>query len=102
MSVKSYGAFALKKGKVPYINHLITREILDDAIEGERNIRIEADRTMLQMCSEFWVFGRIVTKDMKIELQEAIQSELKIRWFTTKCVEYSEEIRNQLLEMYKL
>lgn len=106
VNAKHYGKIAIEKGCVPIIAHTTIAAILDDNIEEERNAGIEADLALLSVCDEIWVFGERVSAGMKIELGEARNRRLPIRWFTTYntnyngCLELSDEIKEMLLKKH--
>lgn len=97
LNAKKYGKFALDSGYVPIITHLSIAELLDDSNEEERLLGIQADKTLLKVCSEIWVFGNKTTNDMKEEIYKAVDLGIRIRCFNEDCHEYTSVIVQQKL-----
>lgn len=58
--------------------HLYFTQFLDDNIEAERVCGMTHGLTLLDMCSELWVFGSIISTGMAAEIKYAEQKGIKI------------------------
>lgn len=69
-NAKKFGKFLLDRGMAPVIPHIYA-EILDDNDPYDRELGMNADRSLLFKCDEMWVFGDKFTKGMKEEIHFA-------------------------------
>lgn len=65
--VKRYTRFALLCGTAPVVPHYYSLS-LDDGRKEEREMGINAGKSLLWFCDELWVFGSNITKGMKDEI----------------------------------
>ena len=82
---KRYGRFAVSKGKVPVIPHLMYPQFLFEDDPDERKIGIEMGLVLLTRCRELWYFGEHISKGMVIELRKAKERNIIIKHFSTDC-----------------
>lgn len=81
-----YAKFAYDKGVIPLTPHLLF-PFLDDESEVDRSAALAMDKIFLGKCQEIWVFGDVITDDMKQELEISKRRRQKIRYFTSECKE---------------
>ena len=63
---REYCRFAVDEGQVPVAPHLMFPQFMDKEKERERTLPM--DLILLEKCDELWVFGEIITNDMKAEI----------------------------------
>lgn len=85
--VKRYCRFAYTKGTVPYAPHLHNTQFLEEGIPEERESGIRLGLEMVKRCDELWCFGDKLSEGMEIELKEAWNLKIPIRYFNDKCEE---------------
>ena len=89
-NARRYSRFAVFNGCIPITPHLFFPQFMNDDEPAERNVAIEMDLALLLICSEVWVFGDRISRGMEIEIRQAADHNIKIRYFTNQC---KEEIR---------
>ncbi|NME94441.1 DUF4406 domain-containing protein [Clostridium cochlearium] len=82
---KSYGRFAVLKGVVPIIPHLMYPQFLVEDNPEERKLGIELGLILLTKCREVWVFGKEISQGMTIEINKAKKYSIPIKYFTEEC-----------------
>lgn len=68
---------AMEQGVIPIAPHIYFTQFLNDDIEEERNLGMEAGLQLLLECSEIWVYGT-PTEGMKKEIEYAKEYGIKI------------------------
>ncbi len=56
-AARSYCRKAALLGFIPIAPHLLFTQFLDDCVESERNLGIEAGIALMKTCESVWVFG---------------------------------------------
>jgi hypothetical protein len=80
-NAKKFGKFLFDRGMAPVIPHIYA-EILDDKDPYDRELGMNADRSLLFKCDEMWVFGDKFTKGMKEEIHFAKMINMKIKYIS--------------------
>lgn len=80
-NAKKFGKFLFDRGMAPVIPHIYA-EILDDKDPYDRELGMNADRSLLFKCDEMWVFGDKLTKGMKEEIHFAKMINMKIKYIS--------------------
>ena len=80
-----YSRFAVDSGAIPLAPHLLLPQYMRES--DERNLAILMDLEILGRCDEMWVFGRLRSKGMEIEIAEAKERSIPIRYFTEDIME---------------
>lgn len=99
-NAKKYARFAIFKGKVPIIPHLMYPQFLDENDPAERKLGIEMGLILLTKCKELWFFGNQISKGMEIEIEKARERSMIIKHYTDTV--NSEGKGNNLNEQYML
>lgn len=87
---RNFCRFAVDKNTIPIAPHLLFPQFMNDGIPHERELAMLMNMVLLGKCAELWVFGKILSKGMKAEIQRANQKRMIIRYFTE---DLEEEIR---------
>ena len=85
-NAKKFGKFLFDRGMAPVIPHIYA-EILDDKDPYDRELGMNADRSLLFKCDEMWVFGDKFTKGMKEEIHFAEMINMKIKYISNSEVD---------------
>lgn len=85
-NAKKFGKFLFDRGMAPVIPHIYA-EILDDKEPYDRELGMNADRSLLFKCDEMWVFGDKFTKGMKEEIHFAKMINMKIKYISNSEVD---------------
>ena len=85
-NAKKFGKFLFDRGMAPVIPHIYA-EILDDKDPYDRELGMNADRSLLFKCDEMWVFGDKFTKGMKEEIHFAKMINMKIKYISNSEVD---------------
>ena len=85
-NAKKFGKFLFDRGMAPVIPHIYA-EILDDKEPYDRELGMNADRSLLFKCDEMWVFGDKFTKGMKEEIHFAKMINTKIKYISNSEVD---------------
>ncbi|QGT99522.1 hypothetical protein SYNTR_0929 [Candidatus Syntrophocurvum alkaliphilum] len=88
---RRYGRFAVSKGAVPFVPHLLYPQILNEHDPEERNLGINLGLNILAKCQELWVFGEYISPGMSIEINQAKKLMMPIKYFSTSCKEMKNE-----------
>lgn len=75
-----YSRFAVDNGAIPIAQHLLFPLFMNEETECE--LAMFMDMVILGKCEELWVFGDIVSKDMRAEIDRAEKKNKTIRYFT--------------------
>lgn len=87
IKARRYCRFAVMSNCIPLASHLLYPQFLDDTIDCERELGISCGLTLLDHCSEIWVFGGNISTGMALELERAREKKLRIRYFNESCEE---------------
>jgi len=82
-----YCRFAWEKGYLPLAPRNIIFQFLDDELKDERQKGFELSFDLMEYCSEFWVIGEDITKNMAMEIEHAKELEKKIVFFNSELEE---------------
>lgn len=86
-NARRYSRFAVDSGVIPFTPHLLYPQFLDDTDKAERSLGIFFGLVFLSRCEELWVFGRVYSKGMRVEMAKARKRGMKIRFFNEQCEE---------------
>lgn len=65
---------------IPIAPHIYFTQFLDDTIQNERSIGMEAGIALLDMCDEIWVFGIVApTEGMRAEIEYAKKNGIPVK-----------------------
>ena len=84
---RRYCRFAVDSGFLPLAPHLYFPQFMDDGVPSERETAIFMNTVLLSKCSALWVFGKNISKGMRIEIERARVKGIPIRFFTEECKE---------------
>ena len=60
---------------------------MNDTIPDERATALFMNLVLMSKCAELWVFGDVISKGMKAEIDRAKRKHMKIRYFTEEMEE---------------
>lgn len=86
-NAKKYSRFAVDRHYLPITPHIYFTQFMDDDIPQERDTAIFMNWVLMSKCEELWVFGDIISKGMKAEIDRARYKHMKIRYFTEELEE---------------
>lgn len=78
---RQYTHFALEKGTIPIIPHLLFPHIMNDLDAEGRQHALRIKLILLGRCKELWVFGDNLSEGMRQEIQRAKTRNMIVRWF---------------------
>lgn len=81
-NAKRYSRFAVDQHYLPITPHIYFTQFMDDNIPEERDTAIFMNWVLMSKCVELWVFGKVISKGMKAEIDCAKRKHMKIRYFT--------------------
>lgn len=84
---RDYCRFAVSKNCIPIAPHLFFPQFMEEDDSAQRELGIFFGLVLQSKCKEVWVFGRMISKGMALEIQKAKERKLPIRYFTDRCVE---------------
>ena len=84
---RRYSRFAVDSHCLPITPHIYFTQFMDDDIPEERDTAIFMNWVLMSKCAELWVFGKVISKGMKAEIDRAKRKHLKIRYFTEELEE---------------
>lgn len=84
---RDYCRFAVSKNCIPIAPHLFFLQFMEEEDPAQRELGIFFGLVLQSKCKEVWVFGRMISKGMALEIQKAKERKLPIRYFTDRCVE---------------
>ena len=84
---RRYSRFAVDSHCLPITPHIYFTQFMDDNIPEERDTAIFMNWVLMSKCAELWVFGKVISKGMKAEIDRAKRKHLKIRYFTEELEE---------------
>ena len=91
-AAREYSRFAVAKGYIPIAPHLLFPQFLNDNNPKERQLGLLFGNTMMNKCSEVWVFGDRISTGMEAEIEKAKRKNYCLRYFTENC----EEVKNDV------
>lgn len=77
---RRFSRFAVEQGAIPLAPHLLLPQFMEE--ETERELAMFMDMVFLDKCEQVWVFGSVISKGMKAEIENAKHKHLVIRYFT--------------------
>lgn len=86
-NARCYSRFAVDRHYLPITPHIYFTQFMDDNVPEERNTAIFMNWVLMSKCVELWVFGEIISKGMKAEIDRAKRKKMKIRYFTEELEE---------------
>ena len=81
-TARRYSRFAVDQHCLPITPHIYFTQFMNDAVSEERDIAIFMNWVLMSKCAELWVFGDVISKGMKAEIDRAKRKHMKIRYFT--------------------
>lgn len=69
--------FVVDKGHVPIAPHLLLPQFMSE--ENERELAMDLNKTLLDVCDELWYFGNFITKGMQDEIVHATTWDIPVR-----------------------
>lgn len=85
-NAKRYGRYVLSKGMAPVIPHFYAT-FLNDNNQDERELGMQAGKSLLFKVDVLWIFGNKVTKGMKDEIRFAKKLNLEIKHIPDEVIE---------------
>ena len=86
-NARRYCRFATDKRCIPIAPHLLFPQFLDDTNPKERELGLDFGKSIIEKCSEVWVFGQRISPGMEAEINLAKQNNYRLRYFTNECQE---------------
>ncbi len=86
-NARRYSRFAVDQHCLPITPHIYFTQFMNDAVPEEKDIAIFMNWVLMSKCAELWVFGEVVSKGMKAEIDRAKRKHMKIRYFTEEMEE---------------
>ena len=80
-----YSRFAVDNGAIPLAPHLLLPLFMNE--ETERELALFMDMVLLGRCEEVWVFGNVISKGMRAEIDRANKKNKPVRYFTDELTE---------------
>lgn len=87
INARQYSRFAVEQGAIPFAPHLLYPQFMDEQDKEQRALGLFFGNVWLCKCDEIWVFGGYYSPGMKLELANARNNGLCIRFFSEKCKE---------------
>lgn len=82
---KKYSRFAVDSGAIAFAPHLLLPLYMSE--DSERELVMFMDMVFLGKCNQIWVFGDVITRGMRAEINKATKKNMIIRYFTEDLVE---------------
>jgi len=76
-----------QQGHVPYAPHLHNPQFLNENILKERQAGIMLGLEILKKADEMWMFGHLLSRGMKQEMETAQNLKIPIKYFSSDCKE---------------
>ncbi|MBR2912507.1 MAG: DUF4406 domain-containing protein [Oscillospiraceae bacterium] len=86
-NARRYSRFAVDQHCLPITPHIYFTQFMNDEIPDERETALFMNWVLMSKCAELWVFGDVISKGMKAEIDRAKRRHLKIRYFTEEMEE---------------
>ena len=80
---RQYARYVFSCGAAPVVPHFYAL-VLDDGNPEERQLGMQAGKSLLWLCDELWIFGEHVSAGMREEIRFCQHLGLKIRTITEK------------------
>ena len=84
---RRYSRFAVDQHCLPITPHIYFTQFMNDEIPDERETALFMNLVLMSKCAELWVFGDVISKGMKAEIDRAKRKHMKIRYFTEEMEE---------------
>ncbi|MHB1455108.1 MAG: DUF7768 domain-containing protein [Saccharofermentanales bacterium] len=84
---RGYCRFAVSKNAIPVAPHMIFPQFMDDDDPEQRKTAIDMGLVLMSNCREVWCFGSRISNGMAVEIENAKNLRIPIRYFTDKCAE---------------
>ena len=81
-NARRYSRFAVNQHCLPITPHIYFTQFMNDTIPDERETALFMNLVLMSKCAELWVFGDVISKGMKAEIDRAKRKHMKIRYFT--------------------
>ncbi|MBQ8012105.1 MAG: DUF4406 domain-containing protein [Oscillospiraceae bacterium] len=81
-NARRYSRFAVDQHCLPITPHIYFTQFMNDTIPDERETALFMNLVLMSKCTELWVFGDVISKGMKAEIDRAKRKHMKIRYFT--------------------
>lgn len=81
-NARRYSRFAVDQHCLPITPHIYFTQFMNDTIPDERKTALFMNLVLMSKCAELWVFGDVISKGMKAEIDRAKRKHMKIRYFT--------------------
>lgn len=81
-NARRYSRFAVDQHCLPITPHIYFTQFMNDTIPDERETALFMNLVLMSKCAELWVFGDVISKGMKAEIDRAKRKHMKIRYFT--------------------
>lgn len=85
LRAKRYGRYAMNKQAAPIIPHLMYTQFLNENNYEERTLGLNMGLVLLSICQELWVFGSRISRGMEIEIEEAKNRNIPIKYYDIHC-----------------
>lgn len=86
-NAKRYSRFAVEQHCLPITPHIYFTQFMNDEIPDERETALFMNLVLMSKCAELWVFGDVISKGMKAEINRAKRKHMKIRYFSEELEE---------------
>ena len=83
---KQYGRYVLSRGMAPVIPHFYAT-ILNDNNQAERELGMQAGKSLLFKVDALWIFGNKVTRGMEEEIRFAKKLNLELKHISDEVLE---------------
>lgn len=81
-NARRYSRFAVDQHCLPITPHIYFTQFMNDTIPDENETALFMNLVLMSKCAELWVFGDVISKGMKAEIDRAKRKHMKIRYFT--------------------
>lgn len=81
-NARRYSRFAVDQHCLPITPHIYFTQFMNDTIPDERETALFMNLVLMSKCAELWVFGDVISKGMKAEIDRAKRKHMKIRYFS--------------------
>lgn len=87
LRAREYCRFAVAQNYIPLAPHLYFPQFMDEGDPKQRSLGISFGLVLQSRCREVWVFGRRISKGMAVEIEQARERNIRLRYFTEDCEE---------------
>lgn len=81
-NARRYSRFAVDQHCLPITPHIYFTQFMNDTIPDEHETALFMNLVLMSKCAELWVFGDVISKGMKAEIDRAKRKHMKTRYFT--------------------